>query len=567
MKRRVFLSAALSLCAGLLLFFAASVYVTRANNLSLAKDMVAEAARLCAGLYASGGDFSAPQGASALTRITVIASDGSVLSDSRPIDRDLLENHLDRPEVQAALRGAPEAFVRRSDTLGTELLYYALKVDTDGGDYVFVRAALSPARIESYLSRSLPLLAALLLISLLLGFELARRTAERALAPLQSVIQRLRLLQSGARAEKGSSGEYKYEEIAALAREIDEVAGLLQENMGALQAERSKLRHIIDNIADGIFAADGDMNVVMLNASAMSIFGVTPEVAGKHLNYLTYHRALTSAVREAAGGKTALFDMEKDGRTYLVTVKPLPHTGLSAAVLSDVTESRESGKRREEFFANASHELKTPLTAIKGFGELASLHNKDGDIQKYLDGITRETERMLRLIGEVLRLSELENTPALRPEPVRLEEVVAEVREAMLPAIAEKRVDFAFGGEAEVQAEREHLYELVKNLAENAVRYNNPGGSVRVSAEGGGAPRLVVSDNGIGISPREQTRIFERFYRVEKSRSQNSGGTGLGLAIVKHICALYGWKLLLKSRPGAGTEITVTFGGGRGDTD
>jgi two-component system phosphate regulon sensor histidine kinase PhoR len=221
---------------------------------------------------------------------------------------------------------------------------------------------------------------------------------------------------------------------------------------------------------------------------------------------------------------------------------------------------RENAKRREEFFANASHELKTPLTAIKGFGELTAISNKNEKIKKYIDGISRETDRMLSLIGDMLKLSELENTKATSPVLISLAKVIGEVREVLSAAISEKSINFELSGEAAIIAEPKHIYELTKNLVENAVRYNNPNGSVTVKIEKDGKnAKLTVSDNGIGISPPEQTRIFERFYRVEKSRSQRGGGTGLGLSIVKHICDLYSWKLSLKSKLGIGTEISVAF--------
>ena len=237
---------------------------------------------------------------------------------------------------------------------------------------------------------------------------------------------------------------------------------------------------------------------------------------------------------------------------------------MTMVVLSDVTDSRKNAKQREEFFANASHELKTPLTAIKGFSDLAAIHNKDEGITKYIQSITRETDRMLSLIGDMLRLSELESADEGEAvfEHVSLSKVIDEVHEALLPILEEKGVSFSFRvtGEAMVYADYSHVYELVKNITENAIKYNNRDGRATVMVrDEGKSTILVVDDDGIGISPGEQTRIFERFYRVEKSRSQRGGGTGLGLSIVKHICAIYGWKLSLKSKLGLGTVVTVEF--------
>jgi len=226
-----------------------------------------------------------------------------------------------------------------------------------------------------------------------------------------------------------------------------------------------------------------------------------------------------------------------------------------------VAESlKENAKRKEEFFTNASHELKTPLCAIKGFNELTALQNKDEALNKFINGITRETNRMMDLILDMLNLSEIENTTEIVKSPVYISPIVKEVRNAIAPEIEKKSINFIFKGNARVTCNKKHLYEIVKNLVENAVRYTNENGKVIVKVERIEAKaKLIVKDNGIGISLNEHSKIFERFYRVEKSRQTELGGTGLGLSIVKHICALYNWELVLKSELGIGTEITIYF--------
>ena len=557
MKKRLFLYTTLIIFAGLLSFFVLTASITSANNLNMAKDMVTETTRLCAGLYQDGMDLSLFTQAGGDTRITVIAPDGTVLADSRPLDVSALENHLNRPEIQAAANGSPEAYVRYSETLGVDLIYYALKVES-GDSYVFIRTAIPVAKIDAYLSQSLPLLATLLLVVALLCFLFSRGMISRVAKPFESVEQRLRLL---------ASGEYKpgpvagnYEEIDAIIRGIDEVAQVLQDSFAALRDEKNKVEYILNNIGDGIFAVGENRSIALINSAALDIFDVTPDIIGKNINYLPYDKVLIGAVDDCVNSeKSTLFELAFNGSIYIVTVKRLPGTKLTMVILSDVTDNRENAKQREEFFANASHELKTPLTAIRGFNELLALNNKDEGARKYIDNITRETDRMLSLIGDMLKLSELENTKSISSVQVSLAKVVSEVLETLSAAISEKSVTFETAGDAVVEAESGHVYELVKNLVENAVRYNNQGGRVSVTIESGQNPRLLVSDNGIGISPEEQTRIFERFHRVEKSRSQRNGGTGLGLAIVKHICALHDWKLSLKSKLGVGTEITVVF--------
>ncbi|MCL2678713.1 MAG: ATP-binding protein [Dehalococcoidia bacterium] len=549
----------LIISTGLLCFFAASVYITQNNNLNIAKDTVMETARNYADLYTSDTELSAFVKTSGDTRITIIAPDGTVLADSRPLDITSLENHLDRPEVQAAANGSPTAFVRHSDSLGVDMIYYAVTIPTgyatfDG--FVYLRAAIPVAKIDAYLFQSLPLLIVLLLAVALLCFAFSRGMIGRVTKPFESVERKLRLLSNGEYVPEPIDGSY--EEIDAIIRGIDEVAQVLQSSFADLRDEKTKLDYVMSNIGDGLFVLDDDKKITLINSAALGIFNANLEIVGKNVNYLSNEKTLVDTVRDCVNhNEDALFEFLTNGRIYLTAVKQLHDTKLTMVVLSDVTENRENAMRREEFFANASHELKTPLTAIKGFNELTALNNKDEGINKYIDSITRETDRMLSLIGDMLKLSELENTQNTTPVTVSLKKTAEEVRETLSAAISEKSITLDIIGDGTVEAEPSHVYELIKNLAENAVRYNNPNGRVSVTIENTG---IFVYDDGIGISPVEQTRIFERFYRVEKSRGKRGGGTGLGLSIVKHICALYGWELSLKSKLGVGTEITVTFG-------
>jgi two-component system phosphate regulon sensor histidine kinase PhoR len=559
MKKRLFLFMTLIIFAGLLCFFAVSVYITYNNNLSIAKDTVMEAAKICAGLYNENTDVSAFVKVGGDTRITLVSLDGTVIADSRPLDISTVENHLNRPEIQAAANGSPATYVRYSDTLGVDFIYYALKAD-NGGSYVFIRTAVPVAKIDAYLIQSLPLLIIVLLIVALLCFAISRSVINLVTKPFESVEHKLRLLSNGEYAPEPFAKSY--EEIDAIIKGIDEVAQVLQNSFASLCDEKSKVEYILNNISDGIFAIDENKNIALINSAALDIFDVTPDITDKKMSYLLYNKTLTTAVDDCVTQeKSALFELSLNGRIYLATVKRLPETKLTMAILSDITDNRENTKLREDFFANASHELKTPLTAIKGFNELMAINNKDEKISKYIESITRETDRMLSLIGDMLKLSELENTQGINHVPVSLAQVANEVRETLSAAINKKSVTLNVIGDGTVEAEQGHVYELVQNLVENAVRYNNQNGRVFVTIESDKKnTSLSVSDNGIGISPGEQTRIFERFYRVEKSRSQRSGGTGLGLSIVKHICALYGWELSLKSKPGVGTEIKVICG-------
>jgi len=408
-KKQLFWLTTMIIFLGLCSLFVASVYFNHTDNHNMAQNTVVEVAQLVVSLYRDDADISEFSALENNIRITIIASDGSVLAESNPLDFDLDTNHLSRPEIRAAATGNPEVHIRYSETLGTNFIYYALQMNTLEG-YIFVRAAIPVASVNAYLVQSLPLFMGILVVVALLCFFVNRTLINRITKPFDSIIN----------------------------------------------------------------------------------------------------------------------------------------------------ENRINAKRREEFFANASHELKTPLTAIKGFTELTAINNQDENIRKYINSITRETERMSTLIGDMLKLSELESMPEITPVQVSLASTVAEVQDTVSTAIKEKNINFTATGDATIMAEQGHIYELVKNLIENAVRYNTDGGkvSVNIKTERKNV-RLTVADTGVGIPDSEQGRIFERFYRIEKSRSQQSGGTGLGLAIVKHICALYGWKLSVKSEVGVGTEVIV----------
>ena len=556
MRKRLFLYTILILFAGLVSFFAVSFHIARGNSLSIAESKLVEITQIYAGLLNSHTDLADFVNAGGEARITIISKDGYVLADSRPYNVE--ENRLSRPEIAAAAAGAPAVFIRRSQTLGVDYIYYAMQV-AYGDSFVFVRASTAVAEVDAFLYQSLPLLVALLVVLAVVCFFLVQGMANQIIKPFSLIEQNLRRLSRGEYTPTAPAKSYR--EVDSITKGIDDIAMVLQGSFDALNNEKNKLAYILDNIGDGLFVVDGEGRVVLANAMALGIFNVTSDIVGKDLSYLTGKKKLTVAVKSCMdGGKEALLELRLQESIYLVAVRQLPDTKLTMVALADVTENRENAKRREEFFTNASHELKTPLTAIKGFNELMALNNKDEKLGKYIDGIARETGRLMSLIAHMLKLSELENAVSIEPVPLVLADVIQEVHETMSAALTEKAITFETKGNATIMADPEYLYELVKNLVENAVKYNHPGGKVTVTVESKKKRTLLtVSDNGIGISSQDQARIFERFYRVDKSRAVSRGGTGLGLSIVKHICALHGWKLSLKSKLGVGTDVVVEF--------
>ena len=321
-----------------------------------------------------------------------------------------------------------------------------------------------------------------------------------------------------------------------------------------------QLTYILNNIGDAMMVIDQQGQITLANQAANQALGipVVPCLFSQVIDHKQLNKTIRPAIKNA---KSAILELELKGKTYFATVKPLPDTLLTMVVLSDITQAKEAQTQREEFFANASHELKTPLTAIKGFNELTAIKNKDESLDKYIQGITRETTRMVGLISNMLSFSQLKEGGALEKSHISLADIIAEIAQTLAPALEEKNIKFETHGNTTIYANYQHMYDMIKNLMENALRYNRPGGLVVVTIKKKKTyTRLKIKDTGIGISPKDQGKIFERFYRVDKSRDAKSGGTGLGLAIVKHICVLYGWRLGLKSKIGVGTEISVDFG-------
>ena len=324
---------------------------------------------------------------------------------------------------------------------------------------------------------------------------------------------------------------------------------------------------IINHINDGIIAVNVKNEISLINTVAMHIFNSNHNVLGKNVNFLTNDAMIINAIKQCIDKEeNALYEIVIDKRNYLVTVKNISgwerniEDKIAVLILSDITINKNNEKLRSEFFANASHELKTPLTSIKGFNELVEIENKDKNLIKYITQIAKESDRMLTLINDMLKLSDLENKINLERVPINVAEIAMEVMSSLKIIADEHSTTISVKGEGIINAEAEHIYELIKNLTENAVKYNNIGGTVNIIiTDRKDKLTIEVSDNGIGIDSKHQARIFERFYRVEKSRSRGTGGTGLGLAIVKHICELYDAQLTLKSRTGIGTTVLVVF--------
>lgn len=486
-------------------------------------------------------------------RVTFIDYGGKVLADS---EGDISGNHLDREEIVAALKGEPKAVFRYSSSVKKEMVYYAEKIDLSD-TYIFLRVSIPVASVDDYVRSTIPTMIYVLIAAIFVCYIASVLMTNSLLKPIKDVKDKITAVKNGDYSPSIPRGND--EEINAMLSEINDVSERLKVSIEEARNDKERLDYILDNISDGIVVLDKDGSVERVNANAAAIFSVK-NAEGKNYGVLTENEKFNSGVENCLKtGENSSFEVKTGGKIYMTSVKMLER-GYAVIVLTDITAVKNSEKTRSEFFANASHELKTPLTAIKGFNDIIFLSTTDEKTKELSGKIAKETDRIVLLINDMLNLSNLEAERSPIKERVDLVKVCEDVKESLSSLAEQKKVTVEVSGSGVIEAEKEHAVELVKNLTENAVRYNEAGGHVRVNVgKADGKTILTVKDDGIGIDDKDKERIFERFYRVDKSRSREMGGTGLGLAIVKHICAVYNADLKLESKIGEGTTVTISF--------
>lgn len=555
MKNKIVLFNIIIIAISLLLVFFFGISVNKNTLSAEAGKNVVDITRIYAANYVS--PEQTVKGAPEDIRVSVIDAEGKVISDSENVDVDKLGNHSDREEIIAAFQGEPKVVTRYSQSLGKDLVYYALKVTT-GDTFVFIRVSVAVESVNSYVVSNIVTMIFVLIVALTLSVIFSVIAANGLMKPLTEIRNNLASVRNGTYKEiVPSSGD---QEINSMLVEINGISEKLQDSIFEARSDKEKLDYILSNISDGIVVLEKNGNISLINKNAARIFDAS-DFTGKNYLLLSRDRAFTEGVSSALEGrKDSVFEMKFTGEAYYsVSVRALER-GLTVIVLSDITAVRNSEKMRSEFFANASHELKTPLTAIKGFNDIVSMTATQPDIKELSGRIDKEVARIINLINDMLDLSMLESEKEPKKEEVELSDVVKDIQGSLEILAKERGVSVKASGKGVVMMEREHAVELVKNLTENAIRYNEKGGHVEVDvSEDDKKVVLTVKDDGIGIEEEHLQRIFERFYRVNKSRSRETGGTGLGLSIVKHIAVLYGADVNISSTFGVGTTVTVTF--------
>ena len=490
-------------------------------------------------------------------RITIIDSDGVVLADS---SADELDNHINRPEI----RDIGQAYIRESDTLGIEMMYKAVLLDS--GDYL--RVAIPTSSILAFLNDFIGLSLIIGLVILVLSILTSSVLIKYALRPLQDIRGILIDLNQGKYQE--IVPVKKYDDINEIVKEINKANQHISETISSLTNEKHKTDFLLNHMKQGVCVLDDQKRIILVNKTLKDIYRFNIDInINKDYRFLFRENQLQKAIDKVyESQENTQLIIEKEARYYSVsiayTVESLNGHQSIIIIYSDITSIRQIEVLKRDFFVNASHELKSPLTSIMGSSELITqgmVKDKDGMID-LIERIHSEAIRMNHLVMDMLLLSELENQNTRKEKKnINIQAVVNDAVNNLSYLIKEQNTTIIQHIKAKsIRFNADDFYQMIRNIIENAIKYGRKDGHVWIKAEEDSEKILVsIKDDGIGIPNEDQERIFERFYRVDKARSRNSGGTGLGLSIVKHIVLNYQGEIHLESKQNKGTTISITF--------
>ena len=591
MKRKIYWNMCLIALLAVLLSSVLTTVVYY-NNLEqqMRRDVVTEAHYLEAGLDMVGNSYldrlSGNVRGATKNRITLVNQDGTVLYDNFAA-ADIMENHGNRPEIQAALRTGSGSETRMSDTLSEVTFYYALLLD----DGTVIRVANTTKSVVAGIISMFPLILVTTAVILVISMILAEKQTRRIVEPINAL-----------NLDRPTDAKV-YDELAPLVGKVERQQRTIRYQMDTLRVRQKEFTAITENMSEGFIVVGKWGEVVSYNSSAMRILGVEPskqpelskrsadaedelklgvwdsecraelnrEAANRfreRINILSFNRShiFRTAVDQALEGHHCEHHMELNERVYQIIANPVQEseevTGAIIVIL-DVTEKENRDHLRREFSANVSHELKTPLTSISGYAEIMkSGLVKPEDMPRFSENIYKEAQRMITLIDDIIKLSRLdENKTEQERTVVDLYELSKVVLERLRLQADKQNVKLSLVGASEVVfGTARILDEMVYNLCDNGIKYNKPGGYVKVTVSNEqGHPVVCVEDSGIGIPDADQERVFERFYRVDKSHSKQIGGTGLGLSIVKHGAIYHNARVEMESQVDVGTKIRIVF--------
>jgi len=513
-------------------------------------ELESECGYVSAGILQAADETAYLDSLSSKNRITLINPDGSVAYDSEE-DETTLDNHATRPEVAQALVAGTGQSSRYSETQLTRNFYYAVRI-SDGR---VLRVSTAQKSLLGMVGSMLPTILLGILAILIISVFFSRYAAKRIVAPINALDLEKPL------------GNAAYDELAPLLTNMEHQRREIAARIGALCEKQREFTAVTEHMREGLILLDSSERMLAINSSAAHTFGADASaVIGAHVLMLNRSYALQQALERAKTGGAGESTLIKGAKTYQVLASTVEDESVAAGtviLILDVSDKVAAEQMRREFSANVSHELKTPLTSILGYAEIM----RDGvarieDTKRFAAKIYDEASQLMSLIDDIIRLSQLDEKSSL-PEKttVDLKAIVEEVCQRLLPQAQRAEVTLTCDCEnAQILGIPKILEEIAQNLVDNAIKYNRKGGSVRLTLQKQGEQTVLrVADTGIGISDEDRPRVFERFYRADRSRSKQIGGTGLGLSIVKHSAETHGASVQLESQLGVGTTITVTF--------
>lgn len=512
------------------------------------KELASEADYISYAVEEDGGNSFFQNFKSDERRVTLIAENGDVIHDTGA-DETKMDNHADREEFRDAEKYGTGMSFRYSDTLTKKTFYYAKRLS--GGEVL--RVSTTQYTVVSILLGLLQPIAFMVLLALVLSIFLASKTAKSFVRPINSID-----LDNPEECET-------YEELSPFLKKIINQNKTIKNQLDSARRHQEEFKLITENMSEGLIVIDKSERVLSHNSAALKLLQ-TDKFDDANVLTIDRSREFRRAVSQAFGGECYEETVARGEKTNNIISSPVYDKGKiigAVIMIVDVTESARREAIRREFTANVSHELKTPLTSISGFAELMMNGGVDEKtVSDFSKSIYTEAQRLITLVSDIIKISELdEKSEQFVSESVDLYDMANEILNRLEPAAEKKNIDLKLEGEyITVNGVRQILDEMIFNLCDNAIKYNNDGGSVTVLLSyTNGRPTVTVKDTGIGIAQDKISRIFERFYRVDKSRSKSEGGTGLGLSIVKHGAMYHNADIFVKSTLGVGTEISIVF--------
>lgn len=502
-------------------------------------------------------------------RLVVSTKDGNVLADNAISDSTETENNISEEEgFQEILQGRDNTYIVTSTHyVNTVVMHYRIVSNDYLADDIVLRVEMLVNYQSTYFVMMVPIILVALVIVLIVYYLLLNGVVEDVISPLTNIHKNLVDI---------SSGEYhkyqinsKYEEVQHLADEVDNASLKIATSLKYLNYEREKSRFILDNMSQGILAIAPDNTLILMNESAQDILNCNSTLLGEKIDVSVNDASLLDKFNKIVQEREdCIFEYQREDRIYSIESKNVVESWydgkdgvITLFIFIDITSESQSVNIRSEFFANASHELKTPLTAIKGFSELLSIANDPAMVAKCSGEIMKNTDKMLNLINDMLNLARMEaKIPDSEFEILDLRAIAEEVKNKISSIALAKNIDVTITGNGKIVGVEKQIEEVLINLMDNAIKYNKENGYVKVNiVSNADTVTVTVEDNGIGIDSKHHSRIFERFYIVDKSRDKKVSSTGLGLSIVKHIINVHKGKIGMSSKLGVGTKFTVEF--------